>query len=316
MADDSISRTMSANQWLLIFLLGLMWGGSFFFIAVALKDLPSFTIVALRTAIAAPALWLLVWATGTRIPRAPSARLAIGLMGFINNAVPYSLMVWAQTQIGSGVASILNATTPLFTAIVAHAFTRDERMTPLSVAAVIVGFVGVAIMIGGAALQSLGSGVLGQLAILAMAMLYALASVFGRRFAAMQIAPIAGAAGQVTASALMLAPVALVIDQPWTLPLPSLTTIGAVLGLGLGSTGLGYVIYFNVLARSGATNLALVTFLAPVSAILLGVGVLGETLAPRHLVGMALIGLGLVLMDGRIPRWRCPALTRSADRQR
>jgi len=303
MPDHTVTRTMGLSQWLMVVSLGLIWGGSFFFVAVSLKELPGFVIVAARTTIAAAALWPLVWIAKIPIPRSPRVWAAIVFMGLINNAIPYSLMVWAQTQIASGVASILNATTPLFTVLVAHMFTRDERMTPLSVVAVTVGFAGVVVMVGGTALQSLGSDVLGEMAILGMAVLYAFAAVFGRRFAAMQAAPIAVAAGQVTASAIMLIPCALIFDQPWTLPPPSLATIGAIFGLGLGTTGFAYVLYFRILATSGATNLLLVTFIAPASAILLGVSVLGEALLPRHIIGMALIGLGLLLMDGRPLKW-------------
>jgi drug/metabolite transporter (DMT)-like permease len=183
---------------------------------------------------------------------------------------------------------------------VAHVLTRDERLTPSRLAGVIVGFAGVVLMIGPAALEGIGTNVLAQLACLAAALSYAFAGVFGRRFKRMGVAPIATAAGQVTASTLMLLPVALLVDRPWTLPQPSLPAWGAVLGLAALSTALAYVLYFRILATAGATNLLLVTFLIPVSAILLGSLMLEERLHPTHFLGMALIGAGLAGIDGRL----------------
>jgi drug/metabolite transporter (DMT)-like permease len=223
-------------------------------------------------------------------------------MGLLNNAIPFGLIVWGQTHIASGVAAILNATTPLFTAVVAHLLTADEKLTAGRVLGVVVGFVGVAVMIGGAALHALDDGVVAQVAILGAALSYAFAAVFGRRFRVLGIAPLATASGQVTASTIMLAPAALLVDRPWLLPWPSAHALAAVAGLALVSTALAYVLFFRVLATAGALNAALVTFLIPVSAVLLGVLVLGETLQPRHLGGMALIWIGLAALDGR--PWR------------
>jgi len=279
--------------------LSVLWGGSFFFVGVAVKELPPLTIVVLRVTLAALALRLMIWLLGVRLPRAREIWSAFFGMGFLNNVVPFVLIVWGQTHIASGVASILNATVPLFTMIVAHVLTADDKLTGRRVVGVVVGFLGVAIMIGGAALQELGVGVIAQIGILAAAISYAFAGVYGRRFQLMGVAPIVTATGQVTASSLMLIPVMLIVDQPWTLPFPSLHTLGALVGLALLSTALGYVLYFRILATAGAINLLLVTFLIPVSAILLGILVLGETLQPKHLVGMGLIGAGLAAIDGR-----------------
>jgi len=169
-------------------------------------------------------------------------------------------------------------------------------------AGVLVVFVGVAVMIGPDALEGLGGGAPAELACLAAALTYAFAGIFGRRFKRMGVAPLATAAGQVSASTVLLLPVMLLADRPWTLATPHAATWGAVLGLGLLSTALAYVLYFRILAAAGATNVLLVTLLVPVSAILLGALVLGEVLLPRHFLGMALIGLGLMFIDGRLPR--------------
>lgn len=294
------NKQMSALEWGLLVTLSMLWGGSFFFVAVAVEELPPLTIVLLRVALAALALLALTRVMGIAMPAERTVWAAFVAMGFLNNAVPFTLIVWSQTHIASGVASILNATTPLFTVVVAHVLTRDEKMTGGRLAGVLIAFAGAAVMIGGTALQSLGVNVVAQLACLAAAMSYAVAGVLGRHFVALGIAPMVTATGQVTASSLVLLPVMLIVDRPWRLPAPSLDTVAALLGLALLSTAVAYILYFRILATAGATNLLLVTFLVPVSAILLGLLVLGETLEPRHFVGMALIGLGLAAIDGRL----------------
>ena len=304
----SDARDMGWREWAMLLALSLLWGGSFFFNGVAVRELPSFTLVWLRVALAAAALLAVLRVTGQSLPRDRRIWVAFLGMGLLNNVLPFVLIVWGQHRIASGLAAILNATTPLFTVLVAHGFTSDERLTPLKVAGVLVGMAGVVAAIGTGALANLGSDVLAPLACLGAALSYALAGVFGRRFRRMGVAPLATATGQVCASTLMLLPMMLLVDRPWTLPMPHISTWMAVLGIGLLSTALAYWLYFRILAAAGATNLLLVTFLIPVSAILLGVLALSETLLPRHLMGMALIGLGLAFVDGRLVRraisWR------------
>jgi drug/metabolite transporter (DMT)-like permease len=292
---------MGALEWGLLIALSILWGGSFFFVGVAVVEMPPFTIVLLRVAIAALALHLVLRALGVAMPWDAKTWLAFFGMGLLNNAIPFSLIVWGQTHIASGLASVLNATTPLFTVLVAHAMTADERLTRARMAGVLVGLAGVTVMIGPSAIADLGRDVLAQLAVLAAALSYALAGVFGRRFKRMGVAPLATAAGQVTASSLLILPVALMVDHPWAMPMPGSAALGAVLGLALLSTALAYYLFFRILAAAGAVNLLLVTFLIPVSAILLGCLVLGEVLTVEELIGMALIGAGLAAIDGRIP---------------
>ena len=302
---DSIAATqvMGGREWAMLLALAVLWGGSFFFNGVAVRELPPFTLVWLRVAIAAAALLLVLRLLGQRMPTESRIWIAFFGMGLLNNVVPFVLIVWGQHHIASGLASILNATTPLFTVLVAHLLTPDERLTPLKAAGVSVGFAGAVVMIGPDALGGIGMGVMAQIACLAGALTYAFAGVFGRRFKRMGVAPMATAAGQVCASTVLLLPLMLLVDRPWTLVMPHATTWAAVLGVGLLSTALAYVLYFRILAAAGATNLLLVTFLIPVSAILLGVLVLGETLLLRHSGGMALIGVGLACIDGRLPRF-------------
>ncbi|MBV9079400.1 MAG: DMT family transporter [Methylobacteriaceae bacterium] len=292
---------MTLAEWAMLLALSVLWGGSFFFNGVAVRELPTLTIVVARVGLAAIILWLAVAASGQALPRDRRVWTAFLGMGLLNNVVPFSLIVWGQAHLASGIASILNATTPLFTVVLAHVV-GDERMSGGRLAGVILGIVGVAAMVGGTALAALGLDVAAELACLAAAFSYACAGLYGRRFRALRVPPMATAAGQVTASTILLLPAMLAVDAPWTLPAPSFATWLALLGVAALSTALAYVLYFRLLASAGATNLLLVTFLIPVSAILLGALVLGETLRPQHVAGMALIGLGLAAIDGR--PWR------------
>lgn len=292
-----MTRSMSGGDWLLLAALSVLWGGSFFFAKVAVKELPPFSIVLGRVAIAALVLHLLVLASGQRMPRDLKLWRDFFVMGLLNNAIPFSLIFWGQKEIASGLASILNATTPLFTVLVAHGLTREERATPAKLLGVALGLLGVALMIGLDAASGLGAHLMSEVAVLGAALSYAFAGVFGRRFKGRP--PLIVAAGQLTGSSTLILPLALAIDRPWAMPLPSLATCGAILGLALLCTALAYVIFFRILARAGATNLLLVTFLIPVSALLLGLTFLGEQLDVHQLAGMALIGLGLAAIDGR-----------------
>ena len=294
-----ISLTMGLREWTLLLVLSLLWGGSFFFVGVAVQDLPPLTIVALRVSLAAVGLWCVVLILGLRPPRQWQVWLAFLGMGTINNAIPFSLIVWGQTQIASGLASILNATTPLFTVVVATCLLTDERATPLKVLGVVIGFLGVVVMIGLPA-SSEPTPWLPQLAILGAAMSYAFGGVYGRRFKALGVHPILTAAGQVTASGLIMMPIAMSLEGTQALSAASAQSWGAILGLALLSTSLAYIIYFKLLESAGATNLLLVTLLVPGSAILLGILFLNESITATQLAGLGLIALGLSAIDGRL----------------
>lgn len=288
---------MTRNDWMLLLALSLLWGGSFFFVEIALAGLQPLTVVIGRVGIAAVVLGLLVALGAGGLPR--RAWGAALVMGFLNNAVPFTLFALAQGRIDGGLAAIVNATTPLWTVIVAHLATRDERATPAKAAGVVLGFAGVAVMAG----RSGQSEAVAILLCLAAALSYGLAAVWGRRFRRMGVTPLATAFGQTAAATILILPLWLAVDRPWTLGWPGAAPFAAVMAIALLSTVLAYLIYFRLLASAGATNLSLVTFLIPVSAVALGVAFLGESLAPRHVAGFALIALGLMAMDGRMLRW-------------
>ena len=299
MADTPAPHSMTAREWALLLALSVLWGGSFFFVGVAVKELPPLTIVAARVSIAAALLWLSAPLTGLSganvLRRAPQ----LALMGLINNAIPFFLIVTGQGRLASGVASILNASTPIFTVLAAHVLTDSEKLTSRRLAGAALGLLGVAVMMGADALDGLTANVPAELAILGAAISYALASIFGRRFRGLGLAPIDVATGQITAASLMLAPLALAIDRPWTLPPPSTPVLGAILAIAALSTALAYIVYFRILSGAGATNVVLVTLLAPATSILLGALFLNERLGFRHGFGLALIALGLAFIDGR-----------------
>ena len=307
------NRAMTPLEWVLLLALATLWGGSFFFNAVALRELPVLTVVVSRLALAAIIPLAVLRILGQRMPRDRRIWAAFLGMGLLNNVIPFTLIAAGQQHLGSGIAAILNASTPLFTVLLAHVATRDERMTGGRLAGVLIGFAGVGVMIGpGAAPGAAGAlegTVAAQLLCLGGAVSYAVAGIFGRRFRALGVTPLSTATGQVLASSLVLLPVAMMLERPWTLAVPGPGAIGALIGVAAISTALAYVLYFRILATAGATNLLLVTFLIPVSAILLGTLFLGEILRPRHFAGMGLIGLGLGAIDGR--PWR--AMRRGAS---
>jgi len=280
--------------------LSVLWGGSFFFAKVIVRDVPSLTVVLTRFAIATLALWLYLRARRLAVPRSLSTWAAFAGMGLLNNLLPAALVTWSQKTIASGLAAILIATTPLFSILAAHWLATDEKMTTDKIAGILLGIAGVAILVGDGSLSGSEHGLVPLLACLAAAISYGFANVFGRRFKLMGIVPVVGAFGQIAATAVMMAPLAIAVDQPWRLMTPAPSVWAAMAGLALLSAALGYVIFFRVLASAGGTNISLVTLLIPVSAILLGRAILGEQLLAAQFAGMALIAVGLVAIDGRV----------------
>ncbi len=297
-----IPQSMARADWLRLILLSMLWGGSFYFNALAVPHMPAITIVWARVSLAALIVAGLVIMAGARFPAGWKSWGALLYIGTFNCALPFTLIVVAQGTITSATASILNATAPLFTVVVAHLLTREERMTRGKVAGLAVGFAGVAVMMGGAAFAARTDVVIAQLCSLGAAASYAFGSVRARRLGRAGMAPVTLAFGQIAMAALVLTPLMLVVDRPWTLPMPPLPAWLAIGALATLSTALAYHLYFKVLAAAGAVNVQLVTFLVPVSAVLLGVALLGESLGLRQVAGMVLIGLGLVALDGRV--WR------------
>jgi drug/metabolite transporter (DMT)-like permease len=288
---------IDARDWSLLGLLSILWGGSFFFNGLVLKQLPPLTVVFLRVAIAAIILLPLLFVYGIRLPKGLSGWKPFFAIGFLNNVLPFSLIVIGQTYIPSGLASILNATTPLFTVVV-MAIAGEEKLLLRRIAGVVAGLIGVIILHGDGFGFETGQSI-GILLCLAAAFSYGLSALLARRVLS-NSPPLGTATFQMLASAAMMTVVAGLVERPWQLPMPDAATWLAVIGLAALSTALAYIVFFQILRRSGATNVMLVTLLIPVTAILLGYLVLGETISLREISGALVIGSALLLIDGRV----------------
>lgn len=295
----------------MLVLLSLIWGGSFFFNEVALTELPVLTIVASRVGLASIVLWVAVFASGIRIPRLSRAWLWFFVICVLNNIVPYTLIVWGQTEVTGSLAAILNATTPFFTVIVVALFVRDEPISRNKIVGVLIAFSGVVVMMGPEAISGLGRNLAAQLAVLLAALSYAFAGLYGRRFHAAGISPLLAAAGQSTMASLVLLPAALLFDGPPQLSELKTAVWMSVISLAVLSTAVAYILYFRILNSAGAINVMLVTFLMPVSAILLGVAILKESVRPIEIIGMGIITIALVIIDGRLLQRKPPTTERA-----
>ncbi|MBV9528899.1 MAG: DMT family transporter [Sphingomonas sp.] len=299
-AGGMIRTQMNKRDWGIILFLAAIWGGAFFFIGVAVRHVPPLTYVWLRLTIASGGLWIYLWLKGERpgLPRHIWA--SIFLLALLNNAVPFVLIGWGEIHIASGLAAILNATTPIWGVVVAHFLTHDERMSPGKLGGVLLGVAGVAVMVGPSILSNIGNDALAQLACVVASLSYALAAVWARRYRKMGISPFAVTTGQLTAGAVILLPLSLAFDRPWTLPAPPLGAWAAIAALALVCTAFAYVLYFRLIAQAGATNAMLVTLLVPPIAIFLGGLFLDEALTAGDFIGLGLIALGLAAIDGRL----------------
>lgn len=300
MEEDGMDTRMNAWTWSLLLLLGLIWGGSFFFARIAVQHIPPLTLVFLRLLLAGLALHIYIAGRLDVYQTLKSRWREFLILGLINNALPHALIFFGQTRIGAGLAAILNATTPIWTVLTANYLTSDEKLSSAKIAGCLVGLAGTIVLIG-PGLSASGQAPLWALLLPVLAAIsYGFAAIYGKRFKDVP-APVT-AAGQLTASSLITLPLSLLADRPWTLSLPPLDIVFAVLALALVSTAFAYILYFRIMAAAGATNASLVTLLVPPSAILLGVLFLGERLALGEFAGMALIGFGLVILDGRAYR--------------
>jgi len=290
---------MNAREWGLLVLISVVWGLSFFFIEIALRELGSFTLVFYRVGIAALIVTSFLYISGKRLPFDGESWRKYFILGTFNNFVPFSLISWGQIYIDSGLASILNATTPMFAVVMAHFLTHDEHMTKNRIAGVLLGITGVSLLVGPEALYGLSSNTLGQFAILCAAISYSYGGIYARQLNDMPV--IVAVAGTLLAATVMTLPMVLLFEYPLTMSM-QLPTISAILGMSVFGTVFAYMLYLHVIRAVGATNTLLVTFLVPVTALIMGVVILGESLNQHAILGMLVIFIGLVVVDGRIIR--------------
>lgn len=295
----AFAHRISPLGWLLMGLLALIWGGSFVANRQALSGLPVLSIVAIRVAGGALALWLWIALRGLPVPRGTRWLAACAGMGIFNNILPFTLIVWGQQQIPAGLAGILNAATAVFGVLVAAAVFADERLTVPRLAGVVLGLAGVVVAIGPTALAAFDLRSAAQLACLGAALSYAVSGAFGRVMLK-GVRPEVSAAGMLTAASLVLVPAALLVDGlPDAMPSPA--TWAALTYLALAASAVAYILFYAVLTLAGAGNLGLVTLLVAPVAIALGALLFGERLSAGALAGFGLIALGLAVLDGRIP---------------
>ncbi|WP_420863630.1 DMT family transporter [Algirhabdus cladophorae] len=293
-------QSLSSRAWAELALLSLIWGGSFLSIRIALDEVGPFTSVAHRTFWAMLLLWIYVAWSGLRLPRSPKVWGAFLVMGLLNNAIPFSLMAWGQLYIETGLTSILNAATAIFGVVLAAVFFADERLTTNRLVGVCLGFLGVSIAIGLSNLAQFDLRSLAQIAVLGGTVSYAFAGIWARK-TLRALPPQIAAAGMLTGSTIIMVPAAWILEGPISLALQT-DTILAIAYYAIIATAGAYLLYYRVLAMAGSGNLMLCTLLIAPIAILLGAVFLGEALQPQAYLGFAVLGLGLLILDGRILR--------------
>lgn len=291
---------MGAAEWGMLAVLSLLWGATFFFAKIAVREVPTFTLVLARVSIAAAILAAVIVASGGRFPNSWRSWRDFFVMGLLSNVVPFSLIFYGQVSIGAGLAAVLNAVTPLSGAVIAHYLTDDEKLSLRRVLGVGIGVAGVAVLIGPSSVGTGTAALIGSAAVLAGGVSYGFSGVWGRRFRGQPA--LTSACCQLMASSLMMTPLVLAVDRPWMLATPGVPTILAVLGLAAFSTALAYVLYYAILSRAGSSNVLLVTLLIPISAAALGIAFLGESLHTTDILGAVLVGLALLVIDGRLVR--------------
>ena len=292
---------MNPTEWGLLVLLSVLWGGAFFFVGVAVVELPPLTVVLARVGIAAAILLGLTLLLGHSLPCRLSAWTPFLVMGLLNNAVPFSFLNAGQTMVSVGLASIINGMTPLFTALVMASF-REERLTMHRVVGVVLGVVGVILVSRTGTGTGMADARLAGIGLcLAATLSYGFAALWGRRHLA-DVPPLKSATCQLLSSTIIMAVVVAIVDRPWSLPMPGMEVWMALFGLALFGTAIAYVVFFEILTRAGASNVMLVTLLIPVTALLLGNMFLAEPILAHELAGAATIGMGLLCIDGRLPR--------------
>ena len=301
--------SMSVREWSLLLFLSVLWGATFIFTGAALEGFSFLTLAWCRVAISAVFIWAVALTFKARLPDERGLGWKLALLSITGNVLPFGFIFWGQREVPGSLAAILNATTPLFTLVFAHFLTRDEHMTRAKLVGSVVGLSGVVLIIGPAALGHLGESVTAQLSVVCGSAFYALSGIVARWLK--RIPFLLLAAWQLTISTIILAPIVLLFEPPWHAPRPDLQAILGLLGLALLSTCVAYIVYYRLVSTAGATNLSLVGFLAPVSAILLGILLLDEHLRAIHFAGLAVIAAGLAIVDGRLLRYAARRLGRA-----
>lgn len=290
---------MAARDWFWVVLLGTIWGTSFLFNGLLIREIGPLWVSAFRVSIGALGCWAVFVALKKPLPRDPRLYGGFFILGVVGYAIPFALFPLSQQHLASGVAAIINALTPIMTVIVSHFWPGGEKATVVKSFGVAAGFTGAAVL----ALPALQAGGSSQLwaigACITATLCYAVTLNYTRRFA--KIDPTTIATLALSGAAVVALAAAFAFEGVPVMRRPE--SYAAALGIGLLATTFAFLIMYRILPRIGATNFTTVTFIAPISAIILGLAVLGETVRVEHLVGMALIFIGLAFIDGRLVRW-------------
>lgn len=293
----NVAKTMDKQDWSLLIFLSVLWGGAYFFAGVAVQELPPLTVVLVRVSLAAVTLLPLFWYFGYSFPKTWTDWYPFIGMGLLNNVLPFGFIFAGQTQISVGLSSIINALTPLFTVVVMAIF-REERLTIYRLIGVALGVVGVGVL-RGIEYPVSGAQTIGIALCMSGALSYGFAALWGRKNL-VGVPPVKSATCQLICSTFVMAAIVAIIDQPWTLSVPSHATMLSLLALSIFGTALAYVVFFRILVCAGASNVMLVTLLIPITALFLGNVFLAEPIRPNEILGAAIIGLGLLFIDGRL----------------
>lgn len=294
------SLQMTNRTWAMLLLLATIWGSSFLFGRIAVQEMPAFTVVLLRVGLAAMTLWFFILVTKRKIKITKWLIINGTIIGILNNVIPFSFILYGQKEIGSGLAAVVNAMTPIWTLLIANWFTNDEKFTQQKLIGILFGFAGVAVLMGGDIWLGLTASALAQCMIVIATISYGISGVFGKRFKGHD--PVLIAACQMTTSTLFMIPIVLAVDDPFSIAMPSAIVIGSIIAIAVLCTAFAYVLFFKILDAAGAVNVSLVTLLVPVSAIILGMIFLNETLTTYQIGGIVLIAAGLLIIDGRLFR--------------
>jgi drug/metabolite transporter (DMT)-like permease len=290
-------QSINLKSWGLLLLLSVLWGSSFFFAGVSVREVPPLTVVFVRVGLAVFMLLPIFWYYGYNLPSSFQSWMPFIGMGVLNNVIPFALLFFAQTQITVGLVSIINAMTPLFTVVVMTAFSI-EKLTLNRFVGVILGIIGVVILQGFGGLLN-GTQSLGIMLGLGATLSYGFSALWARRHLT-GVPPLKSATCQLICSTVIMTVVVSIVEQPWTLDMPSIEACLSLLAMALFGTAMAYIVFFKILVSAGASNVMLVTLLIPITAVMLGSMFLDEIIRTQEIIGALVIGFGLLFIDGRI----------------
>lgn len=293
MSATPVQTPSLARELALLAILATLWGASYTFIRVGVETIPPVTFIAARTLIAGGLLLAIIKLRGLALPRDPAIWKRFLIQACINSVIPFTLIAWAELTVNAGLATILNSTTPIFAFLLTVLITRHEAVTTRKVFGVAAGVIGISLIIGLEAFNGIGKELVAQLAIVAATISYAAAAIFGKGFK--NLDPMMPAAGSMLCGAVILIPVSLVVDRPWTLA-PSAHSLLALLGLAVFSTALAFVIYFRLINTLGTVGTTSQAYLRVPIGVGIGVLFLGESLASTAWIGLVCVIAGVAAM--------------------